>query len=65
MKYYVNDKAQKNGDHEVHTQNCPHLPDTRTYLGDFASCKPAVEIAKKIYPKSNGCYHCSKECHTG
>ena len=43
MRYCVNDNAQDNGDHEVHTYSCSWLPEekNRTYLGDFASCAPA------------------------
>lgn len=64
--YYVNQNAQSNGDHEVHKSGCSYMPDSdnRTYLGDFTSCSPAVTAAKKIYPKSNGCYYCANACHT-
>lgn len=49
-KYYVNDNAQFNGDHEVHQESCPYLPlsQNRTYLGEFSNCKPAVVVAKDI-----------------
>ncbi|WP_339700418.1 hypothetical protein [uncultured Marixanthomonas sp.] len=65
-RYYVNKKAQANGDHEVHTSTCSFLPkvDNRIYLGDFSSCKSAVREAKKHYSTANGCYYCSNECHT-
>lgn len=62
--YYVNQVAQPNGDHEVHKSTCSYLPNNRTYLGEFASCTPAVALAKTKYPKSNGCYWCSSACHT-
>lgn len=65
--YYVNKNAQSNGDHEVHKTGCQYMPEpaNRLYLGDFASCYPAVKKAKETYPQSNGCYYCSNECHTG
>ncbi len=67
--YCVNKIAQTtSGDHEVHNlEECSHLPDSgnRIKLGSFNSCGPAVTAAKKIYPQSNGCYHCSRPCHTG
>lgn len=65
-KYYVNKNAQDNGDHEVHKLGCYWLPkpENRTYLGDFTNCKDAVREAKKHYNKVNGCYHCSRACHT-
>ncbi|WP_415324601.1 hypothetical protein [Chryseobacterium sp. MMS23-Vi53] len=65
-KYYVNKKAQSNGDHEVHLVDCKYLPssENRKYLGEFSSCKDAVKEAKTEYPQSNGCKTCSNECHT-
>lgn len=65
-KYYVNKKAQSNGDHEVHHENCIFLPslENRKYLGQFSSCDDAVKEAKKDYSKANGCYYCSTSCHT-
>ncbi|MCU1376581.1 MAG: hypothetical protein JWO68_3867 [Actinomycetia bacterium] len=67
MHYYVNQNAQSNGDHEVHTASCTQGPDesNRTYLGDHAGCAPAVTEAKRHYSQSNGCYYCSNACHTG
>lgn len=62
--YYVNKNAQSNGDHEVHKQGCSWMPTDYYYLGDFDNCQDAVKAAKKIYPKSNGCYYCSFACHT-
>lgn len=64
--YYVNKNAQSNGDHEVHKTGCSFMPaiDNRKYLGEFNSCSSAVNEAKKTYTKSNGCFYCSKECHT-
>lgn len=64
--YYVNKKAQANGDHEVHKSGCSFMPNTenRTYLGDFTSCGPAVVEAKKIYSKADGCAYCSPSCHS-
>lgn len=64
--YYVNKNKQANGDHEVHTSNCYYLPtvENRKYLGSFSNCKEAVLEAKKHYNQVNGCYHCSRECHT-
>lgn len=65
-KYYVNDNAQANGDHEVHREGCQFLPSAanRTYLGEFDNCADAVTAAKKHYTQSNGCRTCSNACHT-
>ncbi|AFL79711.1 hypothetical protein Aeqsu_0185 [Aequorivita sublithincola DSM 14238] len=64
--YYVNKQEQSNGDHEVHTSNCRYLPssENRKHLGEFSNCKEAVAEAKKTYSQSNGCYTCSRDCHT-
>ncbi|WP_127139396.1 hypothetical protein [Flagellimonas oceanensis] len=65
-RYYVNKRAQANGDHEVHKEGCTWLPsvENRIYLGSFTNCKDAVKEAKKHYRQVNGCYYCSNECHT-
>lgn len=64
--YYVNDTAQPSGDNEVHEDDCHwlSLAKSKTYLGYFEDCKPAVRKAKKHYKQANGCIHCSEECHT-
>ena len=65
-RYYVNDNAQPNGDHEVHRSDCSRLPasENRIYLGDFTSCGLAVTQAKTLYTQVNGCFYCSNPCHT-
>lgn len=65
-RYYVNKNAQDNGDHEVHQQGCDFLPqpENRIYLGTFSSCHEAVVAARQHYSQVNGCYFCSRECHT-
>ncbi len=67
MKYYVNNNAQSNGDHEVHNEICPYLPliVSKTYLGVFSNCKPAVQEAKKTYATADGCARCSPDCNNG
>ncbi len=67
MRYYVNQHAQANGDHEVHESTCSWLPQesNRLFLGNFDTCPPAVTAARRIYAQSNGCAHCSPACHTG
>jgi len=64
-RYYVNKKAQVNGDHEVHTTGCSWLPEihNRIYLGEFLSCGPAKAEAKKHYSTADGCYYCCTACH--
>ncbi|PWV54450.1 hypothetical protein C7475_1021209 [Chitinophaga sp. S165] len=66
QKYYVNDNAQPNGDHEVHVPTCHKFPEiyNRTYLGEFETCQEAIREAKNRHPKANGCIHCCTPCHT-
>lgn len=66
--YYVNTRPQvPSGDHEVHTPGCAFFPNVENalYLGWFASCHGAVIRAKQTYPTANGCFFCSRDCHTG
>ncbi|WP_340066389.1 hypothetical protein [Ascidiimonas aurantiaca] len=65
-KYYVNQTAQPNGDHEVHKEGCfwLSLVMSKTYLGEHLNCKQALLKAKKTYTHANGCKKCSNECHT-
>lgn len=64
-KYCVNNNAQPvSKDHEVHRAGCTYWPSNRTDLGEHATCHTAVVAAKRVYPDSNGCKFCSRECHT-
>ena len=66
-RYYVNDNAQANGDHEVHKEGCEWLEKvaSKTYLGEFDSCHGAVAKAKRdCYASSDGCAYCCPACHT-
>ena len=64
--YYVNQNGQANGDHEVHRSGCSFMPvaANRIYLGTFYYCASAVAKAREYYLQVNGCYYCSRECHT-
>ena len=64
-QYCVNNRAQTNGDHEVHRQGCQYMPGDYTRLGEHVTCYTAVAVARQIYPQSNGCYFCSRDCNTG
>jgi hypothetical protein len=66
-RYYVNKNAQTNGDHEVHVTGCHWMPEehNRIYLGNFNTCHAAIMEARRHYSQVNGCYFCSRDCHTG
>lgn len=67
-KYCVNMNPQSTGEHEVHniTSGCRYLPDpsNRKQLGEHANCHSAVAAAKAHYTNVDGCFYCSKACHT-
>ncbi len=63
-RYFVNNGTDNKGDHEVHRQGCHVMPADRTDLGEHSNCQSAVRKAKQIYSNSNGCIHCSGDCHT-
>lgn len=67
MNYYVNTRAQANGEHEVHRDGCRWMPseENTQHLGAFGACHDAVAMAKRTYRKANGCSYCSPACHTG
>ncbi len=60
VEYYVNKNAQPTGEHEVHRSGCAWMPDpqNRLYLGDFTTCRPAVQEAKKHYYQVDRCKYC-------
>lgn len=71
--YIVNTNAQPSGDHEVHEaprSSCSSpdypAPQHQESLGYHGSCADAVtEARRRGYRTANGCYYCSRPCHTG
>ena len=66
-KYYVNKKAQPNGDHEVHKAGCYNVPSPQNaqHLGQFTNCFGAVAESQKHFRQTNGCAFCCRACHAG
>lgn len=67
MDYYVHTLKDAQGDYEVHRDGCQYmpLPSNRLYLGNFLGCNSAVLAARNQgYTPANGCYWCSRACHT-
>lgn len=65
--YHVNKNAQSpGGEHEVHENGCGHQadPQNRQALGFHSDCHSAVRKAREYYSNVDGCYHCSRPCHT-
>jgi len=69
-RFIINKNPQANGDQEVHnaTTGCAHMPNVENQidLGYHASCQEAVFLAKQKFTghKIDGCFYCSKACHT-
>lgn len=67
--FYVNRNKDNKGHNEVHetAANCGHHADhaNRVSLGTHATCKGAVQDARRRGYNSNGCYYCANDCHTG
>lgn len=66
VRYFVNEQAQVNGDHDVHKKGCAWLAAASKVrdLGEHHSCHSAVLTARRWFPKANGCAQCSGACHT-
>lgn len=66
-KYILNLNNQKTGEHELHTENCNHIPkpENRIVIGSFENCKKALQEAEKRFPNKtiDGCKFCCPECH--
>ncbi len=66
-KFYVSKDAEMDCGHEVHREGCMYLPPPERilYLGKLACAFSAVSEARKLYRKTDGCLHCTPECHLG
>ena len=62
--YYVNERAQTGGEREVHRVICQWLPSNREHVGNFDTDAQAMEAARAMYPKVDGCAKCMPDCHT-
>jgi hypothetical protein len=62
-QYFVNPHSQANGDNEVHVKSCQYWQTFMLSLGEHASCATAVALAKRSYPRADGCKYCSPSCH--
>ncbi len=64
--YFVNQNAQENGDHEVHTSSCSYLPKSENLipLGKHSNCFDAIKKSRQYFSQTNGCYFCCNACHT-
>lgn len=67
--YYFNNTIDTNGNHEVHDEECSYLPGitNRTYISYESDCASAIATARILHSSKSfdGCYYCSRNCHTG
>ena len=65
-RYYANKNPQSDGVHEVHREGCSYMPSSQNqhYLGMYSNCHDAVEKASTYFSIVDGCFYCSRECHT-
>lgn len=58
--YYVNNRTQANGDHQIHRTGCSFMPETdsRCYLGEFDSFARALVEAHRRYKQVGVCRYC-------
>ncbi len=65
-QYFVNDKAQPTGEHEVHKEGCSYMPGDRNRqpVGSHDNCQAALIAAQAFYSAVDGCFYCCRACHT-
>ena len=66
MRYYVDKRELRNGDHMVHVRECADVPvpEHRLTLGEFESCGDALLRSRhSFFSQSNGCPVCCPTCH--
>ena len=56
--YFVDNREQPDGAHEVHAVGCKRMAPDKRYLGDFQSCEHAQIEARKEYWRTAGCVRC-------
>jgi hypothetical protein len=56
--YFVDNRTQPDGAHEVHAVGCKRMASDKQYLGDFMSCEQAVFEARKEFWQTAGCVRC-------
>ncbi len=62
--YYVRRNPELNGQHYLHREDCPNLPDGLEWLGNHNSCPFPLQLAKRRYITATGCPDCCPDCHT-
>jgi hypothetical protein len=56
--YFVDNRSQPDGAHEVHAVGCKRMASDKQYLGDFFTCEVAVLEARKAFWQTASCVRC-------
>ena len=59
--YFVDNRTQPDGAHEVHSVGCKRMASDKQYLGDFLTCEQAVFEARQVFWHVGGCARCMEE----
>lgn len=68
--YICNKNADDKGRHEVHSTDCPYLPNlgNRITIGRKSNCQEAIKQMYEWNPTGflfDGCFWCCPTCHKG
>ncbi len=56
--YFVDNRPQPDGAHEVHAVGCKRMANDKQYLGDYFSCEQAVLEARQTFWQTASCVRC-------
>jgi hypothetical protein len=59
--YFIDNRKQPDGAHEVHSQGCSRMATDKHYLGDFGHFLEAMMEARKTHWDTSGCVRCLPE----
>jgi len=60
--YYLCTDCDLYGDHLVHKEGCPKMPQGVKWLGNYDTCAFPVQRAREKYPTAFGCPACAPDC---
>lgn len=63
--YFINNHAQPNGDHEVHSVGCRRMPADKRYLGNFECVGEAMIEARTESWQAAACVSCMRKSSEG
>jgi len=63
--YFVDNRPQPDGAHEVHAVGCKRMASDKQYLGDYFTCEQAVFEARQVYWHTASCVRCMDSLSDG